>query len=197
MKKDVPFLSPTSYFPPAGWLRTAIHAGEWRLEAHENYQKSGFRKRCRILGPNGVQTLSVPLNQGKHQRQPIREVTISYEVDWWRTHEQAIRTAYGRSPYFEFYADALFAVGRKQHPTLWELNEELLQTILRLLRQPVPLTLTEDFVRPEDEGYLRPNDSRIDSPPPYPQVFSDRFGFVADLSVLDALFCLGPEVVTR
>jgi hypothetical protein len=29
---------------------------------------------------------------------------------------------------------------------------------------------------------------------PYPQVFSHKYGFIPDLSILDLLFNLGPEV---
>lgn len=194
MKKGIPLLTPTAYFPPAHWIPAAAQAGEWRVEAHENFQKGGFRNRCKIAGPNGIQTLTVPLARGKHQKQPIREVRISYTSDWWREHEQAIRSAYGRAPYYEFYAERLFAVGRKRPETLWALNQELLETLLELLQNPVSISLTDDFVRPNEVDYLRPTDLK-DSLAPYSQVFEDRHGFSPGLSVLDALFCLGPAVV--
>lgn len=194
MKKGPPLLTPTAYFPPAHWFRAGVSAGSWLIEAHENYQKGGWRNRCRIVGPNGVQTLTVPLVKGKNQRQPIREVRISYDDDWWRIHEQAIRTAYGRAPYFEFYAEEIFAAAQKQPATLWELNRDLLDTVLRLLQNPVSASVTEGFVFPTTSGYLRPG--QLDkSLPEYPQVFTDRHGFTPGLSVLDGLFCLGPEVV--
>ena len=191
---NLPLLTPTAYFPPAHWLVAAVSAQEWHLAAHENYQKRGWRNRCRIVGPNGTQTLTVPLVKGKNQRQPIRDVRISYEDDWWRAHEQAIRTAYGRAPFFEFYAEDLFATGRRQPATLWELNQSLLATVLRLLQAPITVSLTEDFVSPTAPGYLRPADL-TSSLPEYPQVFTDRHGFTPGLSVLDALFCLGPAVL--
>lgn len=161
------------------------------MEAHENYQKGGWRNRCRIIGPNGLQTLSVPLEKGKHQKKPIQEVAISYRNDWWREHEQSIRTAYGRSPYYEFYAEELFSVARKRPATMWELNTDLTKTVCRLFQMQMP-ALTEDFVPPSATGYLRP-DAIPASLLPYPQVFTDRFGFTEGLSVLDSLFCLGPQ----
>lgn len=195
MKKKLPLLTSTAYFPPATWLPAGVRAGEWRIEQHENYQKGGFRNRCRIVGPNGVQTLSVPLVKGKNQRQPITEVRISHTSDWWRVHEQAIRTAYGRAPYFEYYADALFAVGRKQHEFLWQLNGELLNAVLQLLQNPVSVLPTEEFINPTASCFNRPVDLP-DTLAEYPQVFTDRHGFTPGLSVLDGLFCLGPELIT-
>ncbi|MEM6772708.1 MAG: WbqC family protein [Bacteroidota bacterium] len=199
MKKGICLRTPLAYFPPAHWYLAAIQHGVWMLEAHENYQKGGFRNRCRIASPNGLQTLSVPLESGKHQAQPIQEVRISYQRDWWREHEQSIRTAYGRSPYFEFYADDIFAVGRTRPTTLWELNHQLFETILNLLQNPFSAQVSSGFLKPGTTGFVWPN-GLPQSLPEYPQVFSDRHGFTPSLSILDALFCLGPEIgslVTR
>jgi len=195
MKKPQPLLTPTAYLPPAHWFIVAQQAGEWQVEAHENYQKGGWRKRCRIAGPNGIQTLTVPLEKGKHQKKPIREVRISYRDNWWREHEQSIRTAYGRSPYYEYYAEELFDVARARPETLWELNQGLLGKVTVLLQWPVSPTLTPDFVAPKAEGVLRLNDFPTQLAP-YQQVFTDRHGYLPGLSVLDALFCLGPQLVT-
>lgn len=193
MKKLLPLLTPTSYFPPAHWFIGARDAGAWLVEGHENYQKGGYRNRCRIAGPNGIQTLTVPLEKGKHQRKPVQDVRISYQTDWWRAHEQSIRTAYGRSPFYEFFAEDIFAVPRAQPETLWALNQGLTAAIVRLLQWPVAPAVTEDFVRPTATDYLRPADLP-EALPPYPQVFTDRHGYLGGLSVLDLVFCLGRGV---
>lgn len=195
MKKPLPLLTSTAYCPPAHWFTAALEVGEWQIEAHENYQKGGWRNRCRIAGPNGLQILTVPLEKGKHQKKPIQEVRISYRDDWWREHEQSIRTAYGRSPYYEYYAEELFVVARARPATLWELNQNLLQKVVALLRWPVSPTLTADFIPPRAEDFQRAADL-TPGLAPYQQVFTDRHGYLPDLSVLDALFCLGPQLVT-
>jgi hypothetical protein len=196
MKKSLPLLTSTAYFPPAHWFIGARDAGAWEVEGHENYQKGGWRNRCQIAGPNGIQLLSVPLEKGKHQRKPITEVRISYRNDWWREHEQSIRTAYGRSPYYEYYAEEIFAIPRAQPETLWELNQALTATVTRLLQWPVLPSVTEGFIYPSSTSYLRPVDIP-DALAAYPQVFTDRFGYLGGLSVLDVLFCLGPGVLVR
>ncbi|MTB50287.1 WbqC family protein [Lewinella sp. W8] len=184
----------TAYFPPFSWFLLGASAGAWTWEAQENYQKGGLRNRCHIAGPNGRMPLSVPLEKGKHQKMPIREVRISYRRDWWREHEQSIRTAYGRAPYFEYYAEEVFAAARQRPPTLWALNESLTATVCRLLQWPVVPEPSEAF----SLTLLRESAQRLREfqPPEYPQVFTERHGFLGGLSVLDALFCLGPMAAT-
>lgn len=184
------FDSTTAYFPPLDWVVSAARYGTWRWEAHENYQKGGWRNRCRIQTANGPRLLSVPLVGGKHRRTPIREVRISHRTRWWRVHEQSIRSAYGRAPYFEYYADELFAVASRPYERLWDYNLAISHHIITALQLPVKLTVTEAFLG-ADAGAMK-----VEGVEPYPQPFTDRYGFTGRLSVLDGLFCLGPEVRT-
>lgn len=189
------FRTAIAYFPPAHWVQAAASSGRWIIEAEENYQKGGWRNRCYIAGPNGRQRLSIPLEKGKHRQQPIREVTISYRYDWWREHEQALRTAYGRAPFFEHFAPAVFAVAQQRPRTLWELNWQLLETTLSLLQLPIALVAANGFCPPGQPPYQWP-DSLPDTLAPYEQVFGDRHGFLPGLSILDVLFCAGPGLLT-
>ncbi|MCP9235071.1 WbqC family protein [Lewinella sp. JB7] len=182
-------LTSTAYFPPLTWFLNALDTGSWTWEAHENYQKGGYRNRCRIVTANGPQLLSVPLTGGKHQQMPVREVRISYVTDWQRQHEQALRSAYGRAPYFEHYADDIFAVAGEQRTYLWDHNWAITAQILELLQLPVSLHHSKQFMGADaGAGHTQR------AVPPYRQVFGERHGFVGDLSILDGLFCLGPEI---
>lgn len=169
----------------------------WQIEAHENFQKGGYRNRCKLATANGDKWLSIPLEKGKHQATPIQEVKISYVTDWSRQHEQTIKSAYGRAPYFEFYADQVFALLHSQPLLLWSLNKSLIELINTFIQLPVTPSDTEDFLPPSKlEGVLDIRNARAKLPliaPPYPQLFADRYGFQPDLSILDLLFCLGPE----
>ena len=189
-----PLLTPTAYFPPLAWCRAAAARPGWWWQAAETYQKGGWRNRCRIATANGPKLLSVPLEGGKHQQMPIREVRISYRTDWVRVHEQTIRSAYGRSPYYEHFAEQITAPARRRPPTLWELNTELMAVLTPLLGLPEPPEPLTEFVPPGSPGYDHPENIPAEYPL-YPQVFSDRHGFTPGLSVLDALFCQGPTVL--
>lgn len=170
------------------------------METHENYQKGGYRNRCRIATANGPRWLSIPLEKGKHQRQAIQEVRISYHSDWPRQHVQSIRSAYGRAPYFEFYADPLFAAIESNTLLLRQFNSNLLALINSWVAPLVLPQATESFVPPgsaEELIDLRANRSRLPLvAPEYPQLFSDRHGFNGELSILDLIFCQGPAAAT-
>ena len=184
-------LTTTAYFPPLHWFTEAYRVGQWTWEAHENYQKGGWRNRCRIMTANGPLLLSIPLQGGKHQQQPIQEVVIDYRTDWQRLHAQTIRSAYGRSPYFEFYGDEVLQLLRRQSPTLWDYNLHLTNGLLGLLHSSLSVGASLSFA-----GGAAGEKVTGGSAPRYRQVFEERHGFVGGLSVLDGLFCLGPAVGT-
>lgn len=171
------------------------------LEAWEHHQKGSFRNRCRIDGANGIQSLSIPLRKGKHQQMPVKEVRIAHEVDWPLIHWRTIVSAYGRSPYFEHYRDALEACYRRKERFLWDWNLRLMELLVRVMALPGGIGHSEGYAARPMEGAIDLR-GRIPvhggHPPPglrdvpYPQVFSDRHPFLPGLSGLDLLFCAGP-----
>lgn len=182
----IPVLT-TAYLPPVSWCAVAWNSKAVELEAHEHYQKGSLRNRCHIAGPNGVQRLSIPLEKGKHRQMPIREVRIAYDEPWQRQHWRSITTAYGNAPFFEHYADGVFAFYDRKYTFLFDYNLDFLTFILqKKLGWPGEIRLTESF-RPPQAGYPEAIESAIR----YSQVFEDRHGFLPDLSVLDLLFCCG------
>jgi hypothetical protein len=203
MQHQTACLSTLTYFPPisllAGWAgRETVF-----LEAHEHYQKGSYRNRCHLAGPNGLLRLSVPLEKGKHQQTPIREVGIAYRQPWHRQHWQSIRTAYGNAPFWEYYAPDFESILTDPPELLWDLNLALLQAILRALQWNPRLELTEQYtpLLPSLSSPLPHPDQRplaqVKSDPPfhfpsYPQVFTEKHGFLPNLSILDLLFCQGP-----
>ncbi len=181
--------TPTAYFPPLAWFLAAIRQGGWQWEACENYQKGGWRNRCRIAGANGPLLLSIPLEKGKHQQLPIRDVRISYRDDWPRQHAQAIRSAYGRAPYFEHYGPPLLELLEQRREFLWDYNVALTQRVIQLTGLRVTLSQTPEFLGGDAGARKVTRDV-----PVYRQIFEERHGFLGGLSVMDGLFCLGPEL---
>lgn len=193
----------SQYLPPIASFAYFARAETIILEACENYQKGSYRNRCHLAGANGALRLSIPLRKGKHNQLPIQAVEISYDEPWHRQHWQAIRSAYGNAPFFPFYADALAAIYEQRPQNLWALNLDLLATLFKLLGWSKPIQYSEDFVRTTPDHVLdlrqqiRPG--RSDTPianlsfPSYPQVFTEKHGFLPNLSILDLLFCSGPQ----
>ena len=199
----------TAYAPPVSYfvkLYEYATAGRIALEGCEHYIKQSYRNRCCILGPNGVQSLTIPVELSQGTKTPIREVRISEHGAWRHLHAQALRTAYGASPFFEYYADELLPFYERRYTYLWDFNAELLQTLLSLLQLDVAWCATEDFIPPHsadappelcDLRYsLSPKS--VEAIPgvqlrPYYQLHLARRGFVEDLSIFDLLFEMGPE----
>lgn len=190
----------TEYMGPISSYWHVARADEAWVEAHENYQKKSYRNRCQILSPNGVQTLSVPLASGKNSKCPISEVAISYAHDWIDEHSQALLSSYGKAPYYEYYMPDIEAIWAEKKDSLLALNDHLQHYLLQRLSIDTAVTHTTSYVKdygPEVADLRKSSYSHraIDPnlPKPYTQVWFDRFGFQPDLSILDLLFCKGPE----
>ncbi len=196
-------LLPVFYFPPVAWLALLWRSEQVTLEAYENYQKGSLRNRCYLAGPNGIQRLSIPLETGKHQQKPVRDVRIAYDEPWSRQHWRSIRTAYGNAPFFEHYADELQPFYEKRLVFLFDFNLEILHFLLRKFGWPGKVQLSEQYVPagqlPEGTDFRRDFSGELTEWPPwfqavpYPQVFTERHGFIANLSALDLLFCCGKQ----
>jgi hypothetical protein len=189
-------------WPSVAWMTLLWKQGALVLETQEHFQKGSFRNRYHLAGPNGLQRLSIPLAKGKHQQSPIREVRLSYDEPWQRTHWRSIVTAYGNAPYFEYFEEGLSAFYFKKYDYLYDFNLEILQWTLKTLSFKGTLQFSETF---QTKSVQTPMDYRDQltpgaekypdwfAPHRYAQVFSERFGFIPNLSVLDLLMCQGKQ----
>jgi len=193
----------TQYFPAITWCAALWPEKSVALDAAEHYQKGGLRNRCYLIGPNGIQRLSIPLEKGKHQQTPIRDVRISNSEPWQRQHWRSIQAAYGNAPFYAHYESALRPFFEKKWPFLYDLNLEIIDFVLnKTFRWSGEIHPETSYTPPGDwpKGLDGRNQVLEIEAAPYAQVFEDRHGFVPNLSVLDLLFCtgkLGGEVLAR
>jgi hypothetical protein len=206
MKSEI--LLESQYLAPIQYYTKLLKYSKVCIEQHENYSKGSFRNRTQIITANGLLCLSIPLVKGKHQQKDIRAVQIDYSQDWQQVHWRSIRTAYGRAAYFDYYAESLLQFYEKKYDLLFDFNIDLQNFILSALQIPVDLSFSSNFKLEYEEdlvdfrGKISPKSyhNASDWDPEfvaayYPQVFEDRHGFVANLSILDLLFCCGPEAI--
>lgn len=183
------------YLPDINWLYKYVNNQPVVVERYENFVKSTARNRCRITGANGVQLLSIPLAGGRDHHRRYNQLQISNAVNWQQKHWQAIKSAYGSAPYFEFYADRFLACYEKQYTNLFEFNADLLRVVLKSLKLPAEIVFTESYQPAEVYSSDLRNDKQ-ESSIRYYQVFEERNGFVPNLCVLDLLFNEGPQALS-
>ena len=145
-------------------------------------------------------TLVIPVTD-KHGKVQVNKVRPDYSQKWLNNHWRTIRSAYGKAPYFEYYADELHAILYQKHEFLYDLNRALLTMCLRWLRSELVPEETLSYEKQYNSGYddlrscITPGNSEfvrsVYQAVPYRQVFGSTF--VGNLSVIDVVFCCGPE----
>ena len=186
----------TSYLAPVSYFSALNAASTVFIEHQEHYVKQTFRNRCVIAGPDGPLPLTVPVVKPQDPHCPICEIRISDHGNWRHLHWNALKSAYGQSPFFEYYEDDFRPFYEPDWEYLVDYNRDLLQCVCRLIDIQPYLRVTEAYeASPSDVTDLRFPAVFPYSPNPYYQVFSQREGFLPDLSIVDMLFCMGPESI--
>jgi hypothetical protein len=187
----------TAYFPPSEYFSYIKNSDEVCIEQEENYLKQTYRNRCRILTSNGIMILSVPVLKGGSIKTQTKDVRIDYSKRWQQVHIRALTSSYNRSPYFQFFSDSFEKILISNHKFLLDLNTELLQKCLEILKMDKNISYTSSFepenVTDDDLRYkLSPKEKSDFYQKTYIQVFNIS-GFVPRLSILDLIFNMGPE----
>jgi hypothetical protein len=186
--------------PSVEYFACLLKYSKVAIEAREHFVKQTYRSRCHILTANGVDTLIVPVVHSS-PKMPIRDVKIDYSQSWVKRHWGAIVAAYGKAPYFEYFADDFDRVYQKKPTFLFDLNWELLTICLKLLRLKPTIRLTEAYetTLKEDQfdalSVIHPKKDAGHNNLYVPVVYQQNFGvkFVPNLSVIDLLMCQGAE----
>jgi len=203
MTQHTGILLSTAYFAPVRYFTHLAVFSERYIEQHEHFIKQTYRNRAVILGANGPISLIVPVEKGRERKIKIKDLRISYDEEWQRNHWRTIFSAYNSSPFFEYYSDELEPFFRKKYEFLFDFNQQIAESLMEMLDLQTEVHLTETFEQiPEGSLNFRerinPKAHRNTPDPhfiaqPYTQVFSEKFGFMADLSILDLLFNEGPS----
>jgi hypothetical protein len=196
---------PALYNGPVYYFARLIREKKITLEQHDHYAKQTYRNRFRIMGPNGILTLVVPVKRTRGQKNLFRDIRIDYDTPWNKIHWRSMVASYASSPFFELMIDELAPYYHKKTGFLIDLNLGLLRTTLELLGQEVPVDLSATFTPileskdPRTMIHPKRDLAKTDpefQPVEYHQVFADRHGFKQGLSVLDLMFNEGSNAST-
>jgi len=193
----------TAYFAPIQYYSKLVQYPNVLIEQFENYSKQSYRNRCNIFGANGALALTVPVVKASSKKILTKDVRISYDTDWQKLHWKGIESAYKSSPFYEFYIDDLQRFFDRKWDFLLDMNLEIQAEINSLIELDCDIIKTTDYIEDLNqivdfrEG-IHPKASKSIVDPnfiskTYYQVFSDKQGFIENLSILDLLFNMGPD----
>ena len=188
------------YLPQPIYFALLLKEPDLEIDGYEHFVKQSYRNRCRILTANSVDELSIP-GLGVTKKIITKDIRIDYSQKWLNRNWRAIQSAYGKAPFFEYYAEDMLAVYNKKHKFLFDLTHELLTQCLDFLQLEINLKFTSryqdlkkeplnDFrskIRPKSNPDILNTYNQIS----YQQVFGNNF--VNNLSVIDLIFCEGPQ----
>lgn len=188
------------YLPSTTWFTVLAKAKSVVLEQNEHFVKQTYRNRTKILTTQGIDVLSIPI-LGSQKKIPINKIKIDYKQKWVNRHWRAIQSAYGKAPFFEFYADVFKEHLYANYETLWELNTKLLTICLKFLQLNTTISYSINYQKMPDKpiidlrSAIHPKKPFTQMPikvyTPYHQVFGNNF--VAEMSIIDLLFAAGPQ----
>ena len=205
----------SAYFGPVQWYQKLHRYDRCFIEQYDNFVKQTYRNRCIIPTTNGIQALSIPVScpQGSQlSKTPMRDVHISDHGNWRHIHWNALCSAYGESPFFDYYQDDLRPFFERKWTFLFDFNMEIILKMVELLdiRPKISLTTaflsdasmaenaTENSLVDDFRDVIRPKHPGLDSDfmaRPYYQVYQQKHGFQPNMSILDLLFNEGNEAI--
>tara|TARA_B100001250_G_scaffold128372_1_gene109275 strand:- start:1917 stop:2531 length:615 start_codon:yes stop_codon:yes gene_type:complete len=193
----IDLIAPT-YLPNISYMAWLIRKKKIYFDLTDKYNKQTYRNRSEIYGSNGKLILTIPIIHVKEKKyQLTKEVKIYNDKNWQSNHWKSICSAYRSSPYFEFYEEEFFSHYFKiKEKYLFNFNLKLISKIYKLLNQPLNFK-NESFNKKNHNKIYQLIDAKNKyfETPKYNQVFSSKYGFLSNLSILDLLFNLGPNAI--
>ena len=191
----------TTYFGPIQWYQKLYRAEEVFIERCESFQKQTYRNRCIIATTNGPQALTVPIERKFTVNYYIKDIRISDHGNWRHLHWNALQSAYGESPFFDYYQDDIRPFFEQRWDYLFDFNEAIREKMCELLDIQPKVDYSKEFTVNYMKDYrmvIRPKNPEPDpdfTPKRYYQVYEQKHGFLPNLSILDLLFNMGPESI--
>ena len=155
---------------------------------------------------NGPLSLTIPTNHDISLS--MKDIRISDHANWRHVHWNALLSAYGESPFFEYYQDDIRPFYEKKYEFLFDFNMEITEKMIELLDIRPKISITEAYIqskelKEEDEikdfrDAIRPKKPLPDAefvPKRYYQVYGQKHGFLPNMSILDLLFNEGNEAI--
>ena len=166
------------------------------IETSDFYIKQSIRNHSIILGPNGDQKITVPINRKNKTKTIFKELKIAMNP-WKKSHIKSIKTVYANSPFYLYYHEELFKIINKEFKFLLDLNKEILFFLIKELSINVNISYTNKFIKDYGKEALDFRNDLQNSKNhcyiKYQQTFLNSTKSLNKYSIIDLLFNLGNE----
>ncbi|MFQ5443634.1 MAG: WbqC family protein [Nitrospinales bacterium] len=135
----------SNYLPWRGYFDLIDEGDLFVFLDDVQYTRRDWRNRNLIKTSDGLRWLSVPVHFSRNDNTPIQGTLIDYGRDWVSKHIHAIRSAYGKAPFFKTYSGDLFDILSSRPDTISELNIRLIRWIMAHLTIRTELKMSRDF----------------------------------------------------
>jgi hypothetical protein len=212
-----------NYLPYLGFFDKMRRADVFIIEDNVQFERQGFTNRNRILTSDGVRWLTVPIKHvNKPLLISEVQIANRGIPSWGRKHWLTLLHSYCKTPYWNDYADFFKETYESEWNLLIDLNMHLIKGIMGFLKIDKPLVLSSSLAARGKKTQLIVSQCRevgaevqlagngckdyIEQGlfaeqgiklvfqdfvhPVYPQ---NTGRFVANLSVVDYLFCAGAK----
>ena len=138
----------STYFGPIQWYQKLNRYDECLIERHESFIKQTYRNRMLIPTTNGPLALTIPTNHNTSLA--MKDIRISDHANWRHVHWNALLSAYGESPFFEYYQDDIRPFYEKKYEFLFDFNMEITEKMIELLDIRPKISVTNEYIQSEE-----------------------------------------------
>ena len=138
----------STYFGPIQWYQKLNRYDECLIERHESFIKHTYRNRMLIPTTNGPLSLTIPTNHNTSLA--MKDIRISDHANWRHVHWNALLSAYGESPFFEYYQDDIRPFYEKKYEFLFDFNMEITEKMIELLDIRPKISVTSEYIQSEE-----------------------------------------------
>lgn len=165
------------------------------IDSGERYEKQTQRTRTSILSANGPLHLSIPVIRPNGKDTLVKDIQISTIENWQKDHWKAIESAYQHAPFFFYYGEKIKELIFQKELSLIAFNQNIINQFLYFIDLKVDVLISDNcppiISKSDPRVWLNAKEITYQAIP-YIQVFSDKFDFVPNLSIVDLVMNWGP-----
>jgi len=195
------FFHSPDFFPALPFFYGLANSDVWVVMDHVTFQSRTRQNICRVKTPTGIRLLHVPVKLPCNK--PVFETMVNTYTNWQFLFLSALRSCYEDAPYYQYCIDDIKYYLQGPAVMIETLNVQTTLLVANMLKIRPEIVYSQHICSGMDEAetisYVCTK-MKADAftkefvHPSYQQLWEP---FEPNLSVLDALFCVGPDETAK